>query len=377
MRTRCTETHSLQEKALASRAIKGGWGAAHLQATFLALPSSMLRHSIVSPALLNGVMRQTSRFARQPSWLALCDLMVGPIVDDFVFEQALRMSEKDLLTGARGAACAVNEAMAAAACGDGGKLDELKGSLAPSLHAAMWEEVRQLRTDKTEERLQNLNKARRKLEEETPSLVGTLLIIGAQRDQVSRGAMQHRIGGGADEQQQLGSRLSIGSHLIVCDRSAHRLWSTARQTELLSEHGCSVHCMVSFGDQPDSVPGSGELPHHMYTFEMAVDGEVLLGRMEKEPDFSLAVRWPPPLERPAQIAWQRGAISLPSMPTDLTCPYMHTDVHAYRVDVSVVVGCSPCRTYIHACKQAIHTYMLGSSPCRTCIHICIHAYTHA
>ena len=87
-----------------------------------------------------------------------------------------------------------------------------------------------------------------------------MLIIGAQRDVFPRRQQQHH-------QHQL----SIGSHLIVCDRSPECLWSSQRQVELLEELGCSIHCVVSFGDSATTAT-----PALKYVFETHVTGEMLL-----------------------------------------------------------------------------------------------------
>ena len=192
--------------------------------------------------------------------------MIGPAVDDFVFTQALQMSENDFLTGAKHAALISNEAMREALHGDDKSLDSLErsGSLTSALYSAIDKEVHQSRNGgapKIETTLESLDAERRRLLDGPVELVDTLLLVGATRE-------YYRSGGellGVEQQQR--HVLNIGSHLSVCGHDDHRLWSIEKQGELLDKEGCSIHLRVSIGD--------AEREPNTYLFEAAVTGEML------------------------------------------------------------------------------------------------------
>ena len=189
--------------------------------------------------------------------------MIGPAVDDFVFTQALQMSEKEFLTGARHAAIITNDAMRAALNGDVRPLDGLErsGSLTSALYSAIEDELHQSRTGGTPEietTLRSLDAERRRLDGPV-QLADTLLLVGATRDFFQSGGELL----GVEQRQR--HVLAIGSHLSVCGHDDHGLWSIEKQGELLDKEGCSIHLRVSIG---------GAEPN-TYLFEAAVTGEML------------------------------------------------------------------------------------------------------
>ena len=102
--------------------------------------------SRTTPLFGAAFRRSGSKFIAQPSWQGAFDLFMAPTVEDFVFRRALRLSEKNILAGARQAALVTNEAMRAGLRDDMSHLDALeRGALTPALHAALDEEISQVR----------------------------------------------------------------------------------------------------------------------------------------------------------------------------------------------------------------------------------------
>ena len=203
--------------------------------------------------------------------------MLAPAIDDFIFMQALRMSQEEILGGATLAARAVNEANTIAL--RDGEIVELEtlgrsGSLTSCLLAELYDEIGQASDPaKKQQSLLQLAQDLKELDDGTATLNGTRLIIGAHRKDFPRGrAKQHQ--------------LSVGTHLVVCDSTHENLWSTLKQTELLEQHGCSVQVMVSF-DSGDAAVDSEAAPARMYTFEAAISPGVLSGD-EKHFQFFMA-----------------------------------------------------------------------------------------
>ena len=194
---------------------------------------------------------------------------MAPTVEDFVFRRALRLSEKNILAGARQAALVTNEAMRAGLRDDMSHLDALeRGALTPALHAALDEEISQVRAGgaaKIQAALGELESESERLAGADAELTHTRLLIGATRDWFHRG-IQH----GTQRYT-----LAIGSHLTVCGRSEANLWSAETQGELLEREGCSVLLRVAMGGAD-------------YLFEAAVDGEELVAEEAPDLQFTLS-----------------------------------------------------------------------------------------
>jgi hypothetical protein len=189
------------------------------------------------------------------------------MVEEFVFSHALRISEKELLRGARLAAVATNDACTAGLCGDSRPLETLErsSSLTPALHGALLEEIESARSagdEKVHGMLAELDAERSRLLDEPVMLTHTLLLIGATRDYFPRDATRRHV-------------LNIGSHLSVCGAAEDKLWSIDTQGSLLEGHGCSVLTTVSIGSEGSSEARMGSRPH-TYVFEAAVDAEMIL-----------------------------------------------------------------------------------------------------
>lgn len=187
--------------------------------------------------------------------------MVAPAIEDFVFAQALRISEHDFLAGARHAALVTNEAAAAAILGDEAPLEALErtNSLTPTLHGSFEEEAIRLRAGAAASRdaaLGELEAEQRRLDASV-ALSHVHLLVGATRDLFPHGGSQRHV-------------LSIGSHLSVVGDATDNLWSVDTQGELLGDMGCTVSLRVSLGEDAAAPEGRG------YLFEAAVTGDMLL-----------------------------------------------------------------------------------------------------
>lgn len=288
--------------------------------------------ALLSPPVLSALSRQTRRFVAQPSLLRALDLCIAPCIDEFVFLHALQMSERELLHGAKLAALAVTDACVhrltqpaairspavydvdtiailtpspsprrlAALHSDSSALEALDhhSAASPALlkafadeaahshshsqpvrtqaeHAAVRLEGLAVRNamlvdddppDPTGAQLDlaaELSAERSDLESGAAALLGTRLIIGPHREELER-------------ECERAHKLEIGSHLVVCDcAGGHRLWSEARQRELLAEHGCTTQVSIRMGDRA-------------YTFEAAIEGTALTGEASHELHVSLA-----------------------------------------------------------------------------------------
>ena len=197
--------------------------------------------------------------------------MVAPAVEDFVFKRALRMPAREFLVGATGAAIAVNGAITRALRKDGSLLEDLRlaDALTPPLYSALHREVLHVQAggeQQFRDTLNRLDREHEKLLMSEPELIGTLLVIGAQRDHFPHHG-QHQ--------------LAVGSALVVSDGSGERLWSPTKQTELLESNGCSVQVTVSFGGARE-----GE---ELYTFEAALDGDAIMNEECADEDLRIAL----------------------------------------------------------------------------------------
>lgn len=199
------------------------------------------------------------------------DFFVRPQVAKFVHRTALQLDHAELVFGARAAALAVNDAVGSAIRGDSAPLDELSaGALDATLYAAICDEVRRGQqwtaapdvddvpwsssSELVDMQLDELSRQRRAIEGDA-IVSNVLLVVGAQRRDYVPGLHQ----------------LQIGSSLVVLGSEPTGLWRQDVQRELMSRHGCSVHCSVAFTDQ-------------LYTFEAAVEGEALLNGSRGEDD---------------------------------------------------------------------------------------------
>ena len=70
----------------------------------------MVVASLFSTPMRAAMRRCGAKFLSEPSLLLALDFCVAPAIDDFVFADVLRMSERELLTGSTLAALVVNEA---------------------------------------------------------------------------------------------------------------------------------------------------------------------------------------------------------------------------------------------------------------------------
>lgn len=194
--------------------------------------------------LSRAVARNARNVLANPTATSLADLFIGSSCEDFIFSEALKMSETEFLVGATMAAQAVNEAMRASRKGDDAALDALErnGALEPALRSALSGE---------------LNSG--PIVQESASLTSTRLIVGAQRSSYRAGCQNHQ--------------LTVGSQLVICDtapadpNSRGYLWHPDRQIALMVEEGLSVQLTVVFGN---AATGNGCTT---MTFEAALDAE--------------------------------------------------------------------------------------------------------
>ena len=218
--------------------------------------SSMFGHIV--PAMARSMRKLSCR----PSWIAAVDVFIQPMVEDFVFREALRLGQQEFLIGAQHAALTVASAYSEAVRGDTTLLDALcrDGGLRKPLHEALCDEARQRQAAgkiEVEKALLQLGMAMEELRG-APCVSDSRLVIGAQRELVPSSDLQSPF-------------VAIGSSLIVCGETAERtecLWHPRRQSELLADNGCLVQVAVSFGDATTA--------GHTYLFEAAVNGECLL-----------------------------------------------------------------------------------------------------
>jgi len=230
----------------------------------------------LSPVISRVLAREARKFVARPTWTGAMDMMIRPGVEDFILSHAFDMEEDDLLHGALLAGRAVNGAVHdALSVGDSDTLDALESAdaLTPVLHAALIEEVAQIRARgdaHVEDQLAQLERERRQLDSGPAQISRTLLVVGAQRDYFPRAHEQHR--------------LAIGSTLVVCDHCTKGLWGVERQRQLLEDRGCHVQAVVSFGEAGS--PGVEQ--EQLYTFEASFDGLTLTGEQEDELSLCLA-----------------------------------------------------------------------------------------
>ena len=218
--------------------------------------------------IVPAMARSMRKLSCRPSWIAAVDVFIQPMVEDFVFREALRLDQREFLLGAQHAALTVASAYSEAVRGDTTLLDALcrDGGLRKPLHEALCDEARQRQAAgkiEVEKALLQLGMAMEELRG-APCVSDSRLVIGAQRQLVPPSDLQ---------------KLAIGSSLIVCGETAERtdgLWHPRRQSELLADNGCLVQVAVSFGDAMTA--------GHTYLFEAAVDGECLLDAEERTDD---------------------------------------------------------------------------------------------
>ena len=188
------------------------------------------------------------------------EALMRPQIRDFVHLKALRMGETELLAGAKAAATSVQAAMHASLLDkDDSPLDELlrSGSLAPSLHAALSDEVRRGRTEGDavlELMISELSLQREAVATGHASIGNHLLVAGMQRQVAESGSMAGF------------HRMHLGSHLLVIDQQPSGLWRYERQRSLMQERGVSVQLEIHF-DAPSS--------SQTYTLEANLDGDDL------------------------------------------------------------------------------------------------------
>lgn len=191
-------------------------------------------------------------------------MVIAPIVEDFIFTQALRINEQEFLGGAKQAVVAVNQALRKAMQGDGRYMEALERShsLTPALHDALMDEISELRDgDSTDTKLCKLDFEQRSLDAGLVELTHTQLVVGAMRDFFPRRPEER-------------SFLAIGSHLQVCGRAEDNLWSVDTQGQLIEDEGCSIRLTVDVGGAERSdAAGNNE-----YIFEAAVDNDMILER---------------------------------------------------------------------------------------------------
>lgn len=234
----------------------------------------------------NTLWREANKFAVKPSWSGAVDCMIGPGVEDFVMTQAVSMSHDEFLLGASQAALSVNGAVHEALKGNGRPLDLLeRESLTSALHSALHAEIGSVQSagdEAVRRRCAQLVAERKQLEQATPTLAGTLLVVGAQRDDFLRGG--HYL-----------HRLEVGSHLIVCDDTDEGLWAVERQKQLLVEKGCTVQLSVAFAPPAEeeataaaSATRGDEGVGHFYTLEASFTGGQLTGDERDDLQFAVA-----------------------------------------------------------------------------------------
>lgn len=212
--------------------------------------------------IVPAMARSMRKLSCRPSWIAAVDVFIQPMVEDFVFREALRLGQQEFLLGAQHAALIVASAYTEAMRGDTTLLDALcrDGGLTKPLHEALCDEARLRQAAgkiEVEKALLQLGMAMEELRG-APCVSDSRLVIGAQRELVPSSDLQSPF-------------VAIGSSLIVCGETAERtecLWHPRRQSELLADNGCLVQVAVSFGDATTA--------GHTYLFEAAVNGECLL-----------------------------------------------------------------------------------------------------
>ena len=238
-------------------------------------------------------LRSVARFMAQPSASRALDIVIGPAVENFIFEHT-NLSETDFrasaclatcppafphtsstvrgsnpaVNGAKLAIGEVNGALRASLQGDMRYLEALErsNSLTPALHTALEDEIYKLREEGAEthaalDRIGNEDSCRT-----THELTHTQLVVGAIRDFFPRqGHVEH-----------LGSEravLAIGSHLTVCGRAQDNLWSMETQGQLLEDLGCTIRLTVGIDSSATSAPDATQ---REYIFEAGVDPDMLL-----------------------------------------------------------------------------------------------------
>ena len=202
--------------------------------------------------LSRAIMRNARHVLANPSMSTVADFFIGSSCEDFIFCEALKVSEAEFLDGATIAAQTVNAAMRSSVQGDDGPLNALErnGNLEPSLrealfgtiacdqhlHAARGTSPSTTMTGRVvqDQLLAELTEAETHLVRENVSLTSTRLVVGAQRSSYPRAGRQHH-------------QLKIGSQLVICDTSDVHLWHPDRQIALMEEEGFSVQLTVAFG----------------------------------------------------------------------------------------------------------------------------------
>ena len=204
----------------------------------------------------------------------MLDLLAKPMVEDFVYLSALRMSQTEVLAGA--AACTrvvIASYSDALSSGDVTPLRELNeaGSLDLRLYNHLAEEVLRGQEDG---KVSSIAKQMRYIEQAAPCVESTLLVIGCQRTGFN-GFGRHR--------------LDFGSNVVVVGEpfaGGKWLWWPGVQQELLRKYGCSVQVQIKFhvmGGSPQR-----------YTFEAPVSRDQLRG----EDMFTVPVKPPDCCEPP-------------------------------------------------------------------------------
>jgi len=189
------------------------------------------------------------------------DLAVRPMVHDFIYTSALRMSRRELLDGAAQAARVVaGQYQEAVGSGEVAPLRHLleSSSLDVRLHDHLCAEVRRgHEMGEASSMAETVAEQMRHLQE-APVLESLLLVVGAQRAGFE-GVGRHRLG--------------VGSQMVIVGQPGQPgegLWRQHAQVQLLQEHGCTVQMKLRF-----EAAGPPTLPQ-LYTFEASRTGEDLL-----------------------------------------------------------------------------------------------------
>lgn len=196
---------------------------------------------------------------------SLLDILAMPCIENFIFAQALRLNEAEFLDGARHAVAAVNHARRTAVRGDERYMEALdrSHSLAPALQTILQNEARRVCSDAlgSKAALEQLSEEQSCLDAGSMDLTHTHLVVGAMRDYFPQSAEGYYM-------------LSLGSHLSVCGREKHNLWSIDTQGRLLEDEGCSIRLTVHVGRGAET--SDAETNEYGYVFEAAVDGAMIL-----------------------------------------------------------------------------------------------------
>lgn len=201
------------------------------------------------------------------------DFVLHGQCDNFILTRALRMPEKEFLTGAKHAANAVHDSLRQALRdGDANSLQEMlaSGLLAPPLHSALVAEVQRGQDEGSEAvalMLSELDEQSKQVSESDGVMTSSRMIIGAQRADAAHMESMHR--------------LHVGSVLVVIDDDPSDLWMVSRQNNLMRERGCSFQVEVEFsGPSTSSLFGSGSTqsgaPPQRFLLEAHADYEKLI-----------------------------------------------------------------------------------------------------